>query len=330
MGEASTPVERPRRALRLLAGLSRALTNPLLVKELRGRMRGARAFVVLTIYLLLLSCFTSVIYYAYSASTSGPGSGSSMAYLGKVVFSSVVIIEIFMVAFITPAFTVGAISGEKERQTYELLRTTLLPAYKVVFGKFSSALTYMFLLVLAAVPLESLAFVLGGVEIEELALALVILLVAAFFFAAVGLFFSSLVRSTLASTILSYVVALLETIGLPILLLVFASLISTAVFSSSLSSSSSIPPWVAEAAQMYAIILFASLSPISAAVLTEAFLLENDAIFYFWQDVGYYSSGTLHSVPIPSPWTIYVLVHMALALVLLLVAVLQVRRQAKQ
>ena len=215
MGEAPVPAEPRRRTPRLL----RNLWNPLLVKELRGRMRGARAFVVLSIYLLMLCCFTSFIYYAYTASMSGPSSGSSMAYLGKVVFSSVVVIEIFMVTFLTPAFTAGAISGEKERQTYELLRTTLLPARKVVLGKFYSALTYMLLLILAAVPLESLAFVLGGVELGELVLALVILLVAAVFFAAVGLFFSSLMRSTLAATILSYVVALLGTIGLPVLLL---------------------------------------------------------------------------------------------------------------
>ena len=40
--------------------------NPLLTKELRGRMRGARAFVVLTVYLLLISCVASIIYYSYS------------------------------------------------------------------------------------------------------------------------------------------------------------------------------------------------------------------------------------------------------------------------
>ena len=77
-------------------GWMRGESNPLLVKELRGRMRGARAFIVLTVYLLLLSCFTSIIYYAYSASARGPGGGPDMAYLGKTVFASVIIIEIFM------------------------------------------------------------------------------------------------------------------------------------------------------------------------------------------------------------------------------------------
>jgi ABC-2 type transport system permease protein len=323
MGEASVPAKRkPARLLRVL-------WNPLLVKELRGRMRGARAFVVLTIYLLLLSCFTSIIYYAFTASISGPGSASEMAYLGKVVFASVVIIEIFMVTFITPAFTAGAISGEKERQTYELLRTTLLPARKVVFGKFSSALIYMLLLILAAVPLESLAFVLGGVEVEELVLALVILLVAAFFFAALGLFFSSIMRSTLAATILSYVVALLGTVGLPILLLILFTTFSSMIYGVGLSPTA----WMWEAALMYGVILSAGLSPLSAAVLTEVFLLEEDALFYFWYDVSSYiygGAGSPRTIPIPSPWTVYILIYVPVALLLLLITILLVRRQAKQ
>ncbi|MBN1977056.1 MAG: ABC transporter permease subunit [Anaerolineae bacterium] len=321
MGEAPVSTERDeRKTSRVL----RRLWNPLLVKELRGRMRGARAFVVLSVYLLMLSCFTSLIYYAYTLSISGPGSGSSMAYLGKVVFSSVVIIEIFMVTFLTPAFTAGAISGEKERQTYELLRTTLLPARKVVLGKFYSALIYMLLLILAAVPLESLAFVLGGVELGELALAQVILLVAAVFFAAVGLVFSSLVRSTLAATIMSYVVALLGTIGLPVLLLFFGTMVISAIF-----ATSSAPSWLAEVVTMYSLVLLSSLSPISTAVLAEVFLLENDALFYFWQDISY-ASGTWHRILVPSPWTIYVVIYLFFALLMLLIAMLQVRRQATQ
>ncbi len=324
MEEASVPVKRkPSRLLR-------RLWNPLLVKELRGRMRGARAFVVLTVYLLLLSCFTSIIYYAFTASVSGPGSASDMAYLGKVVFASVVIIEIFMVTFITPAFTAGAISGEKERQTYELLRTTLLPARKLVFGKFSSALTYMLLLILAAVPLESLAFVLGGVEVQELALALVVLLVAAFFFAAMGLFFSSIMRSTLASTVLTYVVALLGTVGLPILLIILFTTFSSVIYSTSSSPTS----WMWEAGMMYGLILFSGLSPIATAVLTEVFMLEEDALFYFWYDMGSYTysggTGTPRTIPIPSPWTVYVLIYMAVALLLLLITILRVQRQARR
>jgi ABC-2 type transport system permease protein len=294
-------------------------SNPLLVKELRGRMRGARAFVVLTVYLLLLSCFTSIIYYAYTASARGPGGGPDMAYLGKVIFSSIVVIEIFMVTFITPAFTAGAISGERERKTYELLRTTLLSARKFVFGKLSSALTFMFLLILVAVPMESLAFVLGGVIVEELAVALVILLVTALTFAAIGILFSAFARTVLVSTVLSYVTSLLLTIGLPVLMLIGVGLIDAVWYDFD-------PPgWIVEALLIYLGFFIIGLSPISAAVVTEVMLEENGTILYFWSQI-----DASHRVLVPSPWIIYTVIYLVLAMVLLLVAVLRVRVQEKK
>ena len=51
---------------------AQVVENPVVRKELRGRMRGRRAFVVLTVYLLLLSCLTSLVYYAYAAASQEP------------------------------------------------------------------------------------------------------------------------------------------------------------------------------------------------------------------------------------------------------------------
>jgi len=297
-------------------------SNPLLIKELRGRMRGARAFVVLTVYLLLLTCFTSIMYYyVYTASASGPGSAPQMAEVGKAVFASIVLIEIFLVAFITPAFTAGAISGERERQTYEVLRTTLLPAHKLVGGKLASALTYVFLLILAAVPMESLAFVLGGVVVEELVLALVILLVTAVAFAAVGLFFSSWLRTTLASTVLAYGAVLATMVGLPALLV-----LSSVVMEPLMSGYSSSPPsWIVQAVLNYGLYLGVGLSPVTAAILTETTLQDQNTIWFFWRDV-----DATHRILIPSAWIVYTVVYLALALVLLLLAIVRVRRQETQ
>jgi ABC-2 type transport system permease protein len=296
-------------------------SNPLLIKELRGRMRGARAFIVLTVYLLLLTCFTSVIYYAYQVNITGYGGRADMAELGKTVFATVVLVEIFMVTFITPAFTAGAISGERERKTYELLRATLLPAHKLVSGKLASALTYMFLLILAAVPLESLAFILGGVVVEELGMALVLLLVTAFAFASIGLFFSALARTTLVSTVLTYVAALLATIGLPLLLLMFLILLDPML----MGYGSSSPSWVVEAGLLYGAIFLSSLSPLATAVVTKVFLEEENAILYYWYEI-----DSAHRIPVPSAWIVYAVFYVGLALALLLAAVLRVRLQESE
>jgi ABC-type transport system involved in multi-copper enzyme maturation permease subunit len=244
-----------------------------------------------------------------------------MNQLGKTVFATVVILDLFAITAIAPSFTAGAISGERERKTYELLRTTLLPARKLVSGKLTAALAYTVLLILAAVPLESMAFVLGGVVVEELVLAVVVLLVTAFAFSSIGVFFSSLTRSTRVATTLTYVTTLLTTIGIPVLLVIGSVLLDPYLYGYSSSSLS----WVVEAAMNYALYLGAGFSPITAAIFTEMALEEESAVWFFWMEV-----DSAHRIPIPSAWIVYTVVYLGAALVMLLVAVLRVRLQARR
>lgn len=292
----------------------RCQPNPLLVKELRGRMRSARAFVLLTVYLLLLSCLTSLIYYI-SSSHFSPGSGPQTAYLGKAILSSVVLIELVLVSFIPSSLTASAICGERERKTYEVLRTTLLSARRLVIGKLTSALAYVFMLILATVPLKSLAFMLGGVEVEELVLALLILLVTAFAFAAIGLFCSAIARTTRVATALSGGMVALVVLG-PLLLAALSGILFD-FYSVRLPSF-----WEIVLAYMFAVLCGAS--PILAAIFTESTLVTHGSIWYFRQTVG------ARSVPVPSPWIIFVLLYVILGLVLLWLAILRVRRQEVQ
>ena len=109
---------------------------------------------MLTVYLLLLGAFTALIYVAVAESALAVGGQVNMGEIGRTLFTGIIGIEMMLVAFIAPAFTAGAISGEREHQTYELLRTTLLAPSKLVLGKLLAALFYVLLLLLAAVPLR--------------------------------------------------------------------------------------------------------------------------------------------------------------------------------
>ncbi len=95
----------------------RLVSNPVVLKELRGRMRGARAFTVLSVYLTLLGAFSSLIYVAVSESSMNVSGQVVVGEIGRTLFGGVVAIEMLLVAFIAPAFTAGAISGEREHQT---------------------------------------------------------------------------------------------------------------------------------------------------------------------------------------------------------------------
>src|SRR6185503_2431229 len=93
------------------------------VKELRGRMRGRRAFVILTIYLVLLAGFAWMVELIMERSlSSGFGSaGTASASIGQGVFAALLMLETLQVAFLAPASTAGSISQEREKRTLELL-----------------------------------------------------------------------------------------------------------------------------------------------------------------------------------------------------------------
>ena len=281
--------------------------NPVMLKELRGRMRGARAFVVLTVYLLLMGGFASLLYLAYAASAgAAPALGTPGGTLvGKVVFGGVVGIELFMVCFIAPAFTAGAVTAERERQTLDLLKTTLLLPGSLIRGKLGSALSYVVLLLLAALPLQSLAFLLGGVSLAEVLIATTILLVTALAFGSVGLFFSSLMRRTMGASVLTYAFALLATLGLPLLAIAFIPVIDLYFFSN--------PPPNMQVALVYFVGFLVAVNPIATAVVTEVVLVEEQTAFYFTVPL---DNGLV--VPLVSPWIVYVLFYLAVSVGLII------------
>ena len=85
--------------------------NPVLVKELRSRMRGARAFVLLSIYLLILSGVALLFYTAIAdISSSDLNSGRT---IGKTLFLLIGTVALIEVCIITPTLTSGSIAGEK-------------------------------------------------------------------------------------------------------------------------------------------------------------------------------------------------------------------------
>ncbi|MBA2557039.1 MAG: ABC transporter permease subunit [Chloroflexi bacterium] len=208
-------------------------------KELRGRMRGRRAFVVLTVYLALLSLFAYAVYqlqkqaYEYSQGFGFGGTAALSATVGHGLFSALLVLETLLVLVLAPAFTTGAVSMEREKQTLELLVTTPLGTLAMVVGKLLSALTYVFLLIVASIPLASLVFAFGAVGPEDLLRAYLMLFALAFGMGAVGLFMSALVRRTQVATVLSYLVVLAVTIGS---VAVYAFLFASAATSSRFDS----------------------------------------------------------------------------------------------
>jgi hypothetical protein len=209
-------------------------------KESRWRMRGRRAFVVVTVYVALLALLVLGVYqFIYQAAifqaTFGNGvsnvpvdfvPGSVATTTGQAIFTIVLLVQTILIVLLAPALTSGAISTEREKQTLELLITTPVSTLGMVIGKLFASLAYVFLLIGASVPLMSLVFVFGGVAPEDVVRVYVLLFTVAIGSGAVGLFMSALTKRTQVATALSYVIGFVLTVGL---LIVYSYLAATPV-----------------------------------------------------------------------------------------------------
>lgn len=188
--------------------------NPVLVKEMRGRMRGPRAYLILTATLAFLGAVSYGLYRiaAFSLQSFGGGTPPS-AVVGPTVFIGLVFLALIVICAISPALTAGAISGEHERKTFDLLVATPLHPASILIGKLAAAMSYVALILTAAVPLVSLSFVFGGVTAIDMLQALLLLMGIALTYSVMALFFSSWFRRTGPAVVASYGVVALFVVG---------------------------------------------------------------------------------------------------------------------
>jgi ABC-2 type transport system permease protein len=224
-------VPRPQRLPRLREFGSSVAT--ILVKELRSRFRGRRAFVIITIYLAVLAMLAygaySVIAPTVRAQAAFPGGGgfpNASATIGFAIFAVLSVFQMLLVAFIAPAFTAGTISLEREKQTLDLLVTTPMRPGGIVVGKLLAALAFVGLMIVAALPISALVLMYGGASIDDLVRQQIVLLVTAMGLGSIGLFWSALVKRTQAATVLTYATVLALTVG-TVLVFIFWSVALT-------------------------------------------------------------------------------------------------------
>ncbi|MBF8290337.1 MAG: transporter permease [Chloroflexi bacterium] len=187
------------------------------VKELRGRMRGKRAFVSVTVYVLLVAGFAWMVGRILEDTVRNNFAWDptySSASIGRGIFIALMFLQTLMISVLAPASTAGTISSEREKQTLDLLAVTPISSVAIVVGKLLSALTWVFVLILASIPVSALVFVYGGVAPDDVVRGYLMLLITAIGFGAMGTFFSALVRRSGAATGLTFVAVLVATVGL--------------------------------------------------------------------------------------------------------------------
>ena len=181
------------------------MLNPILAFSATRRMRSFKTMLIVIAYTLalLLLSFVFLSPFLREGLTLNILTRSPLCYVALLAGQFALII------LIAPAMTSGAIAGERERQTLDLLLVTNTGSFRIVMGKVMESFAMLGLLIICGLPVMSLCLLTGGISIGQILLGELFLLAEAFACVSVGVFCSSLSRSTVVSTIVSYVVILL-------------------------------------------------------------------------------------------------------------------------
>ena len=125
---------------------------------------------------------------------------SSLVYL----FPVVAVVQTCVVALYVPIITASSISGEKERQTFDIVLTTCMSPFSIVFGKVISAVLRILFYVAASLPIMALSFVVGGLSWSNLLYYLLALILFSVFAGSVGILASSFCRKSVGAVLLSF------------------------------------------------------------------------------------------------------------------------------
>lgn len=202
------------------------LINPVLDKEFRLRMRTPRAMWTLFFYLFALGLMSlSAIYLTQGLSGRGSAFNPERS---RELFYFLSMAQLGLIAFMAPGLTAGVISGEREKQTLNLLLTTQQSSATIIVSKLVSSLGFMTLIVFATIPIYSIMFLYGGVSPKQLVLVFVFYLFMMVVLGSFGVLFSTLMKRTMISVIVTYGVTLFMFVGTAILFFVLQGIIEQA------------------------------------------------------------------------------------------------------
>lgn len=176
--------------------------NPVLQRELLSNLRMSRAFILLFAYIALLGV---VVLAAWPESQKIDMTNPIAA---KTLVNLFFLGQYLLASLMAPSFAAGAITGEKERCSYEMLLASPLRPSAIVFGKLLASLSHLAILIFCSLPIVLLCLPLGGVSFYEVLAVYLAVILSTVTFGMISLACSSYFRRTASSLVVSYLLVL--------------------------------------------------------------------------------------------------------------------------
>ena len=180
------------------------MLNPILSFSATRRMRSFKTLLIAAVYVVVMLAVTLLI----MGRLLGNEATFHSIRNSVTCYQAQMVTQFILILLIAPAMTSGAIAGERERQTLELLLVTNTRSFRIVIGKAMESFAMLALLIVCGFPVMCLTMVAGAVTLPQILIGELFLLLIAFAAVSVGVFSSTLARSTVASGVISYLILL--------------------------------------------------------------------------------------------------------------------------
>ncbi|NMB97733.1 MAG: ABC transporter permease subunit [Clostridiaceae bacterium] len=199
------------------------MLNPILEKDLKTKMRGWRTFILLSLYLIFLGGVLYLYFLSNNLMFDVYGYSTFNPRIAVNAYNVIALFQFSLLALIVPALTATAISGERERQTLDLLLCSGISTLSIVIGKLLVSIANIMLLVVASLPILGIVFLFGGIGLGEVLLMFLYYIITALMAASLGIFLSTIFRKNVTAIIASYVCFAILAIGPVITLFIWAA-----------------------------------------------------------------------------------------------------------
>jgi len=198
------------------------MLNPIIEKDIKTKMRGWRTPALLSVYLLFL---TGVLYLFFLVNDMVFGRYGTASFTPRVAVNAYNVIAWFqfgLLMLIVPALTSTAISGERERQTLDLLLCSDISPWSIVVGKVVVSIAHIMFLVVASLPVLGMVFMFGGISFGEILLLFLFYVLTALMAASLGVFLSTVFKRNVTAIITTYICLGILAVGPLIALFIWA------------------------------------------------------------------------------------------------------------
>lgn len=188
----------------------RLVNNPVILRELVVRLRKRSSFFYLALFQIIAVILISFFWYYF---TNNYYRGVRWDSQIREMFLILNLFQGLTVSLLIPLISSTIVNIEREQETWDLLRTTPLNLATIILGKFSSAVFFVWLLLISLIPFYGIFLTSGGVSPQEIGIVFLLFTEIIVVVAIFGLLCSIYCKRTVTAVSATYFLGFVYIIG---------------------------------------------------------------------------------------------------------------------